>query len=241
VSPGERAITPAETTGNGAPPAPDRPEVEFAVVGVAALERSAAPTLSFTVEAGESTGRRVYTLALSALIEIEPAKRRYDDAERERLVELFGPAERWANTTGSLRWAQADVLVPGFTGSTRFELRIPCTYDLEVASAKYFAGLEGGEVPLRFHFNGTIMYEEEGRMQMVQVPWDRSTRFSMPLAAWRDLVAAHYPHRGWIPLHRETVDRLARLRAARALPDFDAAVRDLLEEHPGEGADAPGA
>ena len=74
-----------------------------------------------------------------------------------------------------------------FEGSTEFELVVPCTYDLELAAAKYFDGLADGEAPLRFHFNGTVFYEaEDGRMQIVQIPWDRSPRFRMPVEAWRE-------------------------------------------------------
>ena len=48
---------------------------------------------------------------------------------------------------------------------------MPCTYDLEVAAAKYFYSLPDGDVPLRFHFNGTIFYRgEDGRLQIAMVP-----------------------------------------------------------------------
>ena len=55
-------------------------------------------------------------VALTIQLMIEPARRSYDDATRERLVELFGAPERWAVTTRSLVWAKLDVLVPAFTG-----------------------------------------------------------------------------------------------------------------------------
>ncbi len=208
----------------------DRPVPEFEVVGVSHVERAAAPTLRFEVEATESTGRTVYTVALTAMIEIEPSKRRYDDAERERLLELFGEPERWASTTSSLRWAQTEVLVPSFTDSTRFGLELACTYDHEVGATKYFAGLSGGEAPLRFHFNGTIIWEaDDGRVQLTQVPWDCSARFSMPVAAWRDMIEATYPFRGWIPLDKATIERVERVKTARALPTFDATVAELLD------------
>lgn len=221
----------SETNGEIATaPKPAGPAPEFEVKGVAPVKRSAAPTLAFTVESTESTGVAVYTIALTALLEIEPSKRRYEDIERERLVELFGPPERWASTTSALRWTQADVLVPSFTGSTRFEIKVPCTYDLEVAATKYFAGLEGGEAPLRLHFNGTIFYADaDGTMQLVQVPWDCNARFGMPVTTWREMIDEHYPYRGWVPLHKETIDRLATLKAERALPTFDATVEALLD------------
>ena len=60
-------------------------------------------------------------IALTIQLMIEPARRSYDDATRERLVELFGAPERWAVTTRSLVWSQLDVLVPAFTGTTTVE------------------------------------------------------------------------------------------------------------------------
>ena len=107
------------------------------------------------------------------------------------------------------------MLVPAFTGSTEFELVVPCTYDLELAAAKYFHGLADGAAPLRFHFNGTVFYEADGgRMQIVQIPWDRSPRFRMPIEVWRGTIDAAYPYRGWVPVDT----RHARAPRARARP-----------------------
>jgi hypothetical protein len=205
------------------------PDPEFEVISARAVERVAAPTLAFTVRAADDSGRRVFTIALTAVISIEPSKRRYDEATRERLFELFGEPTRWASTTTSFRWAQADALVPAFEGSTEFELVVPCTYDLELAASKYFDGLADGEAPLRFHFNGTVFYEaDDGRMQIVQIPWDRSPRFRMPVEAWRAAIDAVYPHRAWVPLDKGTLDRLHRRKAERGLPTFDAVLGELL-------------
>ncbi len=45
--------------------------------------------------------------------------------------------------------------MPSFTGSTPFAVEVPCTYDLEVASAKYFDALDGrrraAQLPLQRH------------------------------------------------------------------------------------------
>ena len=218
----------AETTETEQPT--DRPVPEFAVVGASHVERAAAPTLSFDVEATETTGRTVYTVALTAIVELEPAKRRYSEAERERLVELFGEPERWASTTSSVRWAQVEALVPSFTGSTRFALQLPCSYDHEVAATKYLSGLDEGVAPLRFNFNGTVFYEgERERMQLTQVPWDCTCRFEMPASTWSEMIAAHYPFRGWLPLDKQTIARLERRKAERAMPTLDATVNELLD------------
>ena len=90
----------------------------------------------------------MHAIALAAQLQIDPAKRSYDDATRERLVELFGAPERWAATTRSFLWAQVGTVVPAFRGAADFPLDVPCTYDLEVAAAKYVYSLPDGEVPL---------------------------------------------------------------------------------------------
>jgi hypothetical protein len=208
-----------------------QPDPEFTVIEAVAVERAAAPTLRFKLGVSEASGREIYTIALTVLVTVEPAKRAHDAETRERLVELFGAPERWANTTQSFRWTQLDVLVPNFAGKTTFDVSMPCTYDLEVAATKYFHGLDDGLAPLRLHLSGTIFYRAEGgRLQMAQVPWDCSIRFSMPVAVWKQTIAEHYPYRGWVPLHTETIERLRQHRAERGLPSFDEAVIDLIRE-----------
>ena len=92
---------------------------------------------------------------------------------------------------------------------------MPCTYDLELAAAKYFHGLADGEAPLRFHFNGTVFYEaDDGRMQIVQIPWDRSPRFAMPVEVWREMIDAALPLPRWVPV--DTRDARARCSGCKA-------------------------
>ena len=98
---------------------PVAPEPEFKVLGATGRRHAAVPAIDFDVHVSEPGGRHVYAIALTAQVMIEPARRQYDAETREKLVELFGPPERWATTTRSLVWHQADALVPGFTGSTR--------------------------------------------------------------------------------------------------------------------------
>ena len=206
------------------------PEPVIEILGVSPVERSVAPTLRFDGRITTETDRPVYAVALTALFTVEPGKRRYDDAERERLAELFGAPERWVSTTGAFRWAQVDVMVPGFTGTGEVALPVQCTYDLELASGKYFGSLESGSVPLRIHFNGSVFYEDSaGAVQVVLIPWDRTVRFEMPVSAWQRMIAAHHPNRGWIPLATDTVERLRSLKARDGAPTFDACVADLLD------------
>ncbi len=123
------------------------PALEFTVLGASCVEDAAAPTLRVDLGVSESAGLEVFTIALTAQINIDPSRRSYDPETRERLIELFGEPERWSATTHSFLWAYSSALVPSFTGTTTFSLPIACTYDLEVAATKYFAGLPGGARP----------------------------------------------------------------------------------------------
>jgi hypothetical protein len=165
---------------------------------------------------------------------IEPARRSYEAPERERLEGLFGPPERWAVTTRSLMWTQLDVLVPAFTGSTVVPVPLPCSYDLELAAAKYMYSLPDGEAPLALHFNGRVYYpDDEGGLQIVLIPWSCSIDFRMPVDVWRSTVAHYYPNTTWLGVRGETLQALERRRVTRGLPTYDDAIRELLE---GDGA-----
>lgn len=209
---------------------PVAPEPVFEIVGASGRRHAAVPALEFDVHVSEPDGRRVYLIALAAQIMIEPARRRYEAGTHAALVELFGPAERWSVTTRSLMWHRADVLVSTFTGSTTFRIPVPCSYDLELAAAKYFYSLPDGEVPLAFNFNGTVFYEEGGRLQMSLVPWSCSAEFRLPIATWRELIEHYYPRATWVSLHRDTLARLEAEKRRRRLPTLDAAVARLLEQ-----------
>jgi Family of unknown function (DUF6084) len=211
------------------------PEPEFAVLGVRALAYAAAPTLMLDLEISEASGRQVYMIALSIQLMIEPARRSYDEAAHERLAGLFGPSERWALTTRSLVWAQLDVLVPAFTGSTTVAVPIACNYDMEVAAAKYLHSLADGEAPLALHFNGLVYYPNDaGGLQMVLIPWSRSVDFRMPVAVWRETIAHYYPNTGWVGMRSETLTALELERVRRGLPTYDACIRDLLDGDAGD-------
>jgi hypothetical protein len=217
--------------------APLLPEPEFAITGVAHMAFAATPTMLFSATATDPTEFEIQSIALTAQIMIDPAKRGYDPETRERLAELFGPPASWAPSTQGLSWARVAANVPGFVGATAFALEVPCTYDLEVASAKYFYALEDGEVPLSFHFNGTVFYfGPAGKLQVAPVAWSSSAQFRMPVSVWRAMIAAHYPGGGWIRVHERTLAALHALRAGRGLPSFDACLQELLDR--AEGGDS---
>ena len=214
--------TPVETPAAVAP--------EFEVIGATVRRHAAAPAIDFDVHVSEPSGRQVYAIALTAQVMLEPARRRYDAETHARLEEMFGRAEGWA-TPNNVLWHQADALVPSFTGATTFRVAVPVSLDMEVGSAKYLSGLEDGEVPLAFNFNGTVHYREtDGRLQLSLVPWSCSASFRMPVATWRQAVDHYFPHARWISLHAETLAALQAEKRARGLPTLDATVAGLLEE-----------
>jgi hypothetical protein len=215
--------------------APLLPEPEFVITGAAHMAFAATPTMLFAATATDPGGYEIQSIALTAQVMIDPARRGYDAETRERLAELFGPPASWTPSTQGLSWARVAANVPGFTGSTTFALEVPCTYDLEVAAAKYFYALEDGEVPLSFHFNGTVFYfGAEGKLQVVPVAWTSTAEFRMPISTWRAMIAEHYPGGGWIRLHERTLAALHARRAGRGLPSSDACLQELLEQA-GEG------
>jgi hypothetical protein len=204
-------------------------EPTFSVLDVEPVPHAAAPALRFHLHVEDPTGRHVHTIALTTQIQIDPARRAYDDETRARLVELFGAPERWGSTTQVFRWANVSALVPGFTGATSFALEVPVTYDLEVAASKYFYSLPGGDVPLSFLFNGMVLYSGDGdRLQVAQVPWSCTARWRMPVDAWKRVIAAYYPGGAWVRIQTGTLDALAERKAVAGHHSFDATIEELL-------------
>ena len=207
------------------------PDPEFAVLGARPVRYAASPMLALDLQVSEPSGRQVYMIALTIQLMIEPARRRYDDATRERLLELFGPPERWAVTTRSLVWSQLDVVVPAFTGSTTVAVPLACSFDHELAAAKYLHSLPDGEAPLALHFNGMIYYRrDDGGLQMVLVPWTKSIDFRMPVSVWRETIEHYYPGTAWVALRAQTLEALQRAKLDRGVATLDACVAELLQE-----------
>jgi hypothetical protein len=186
------------------------------------------PAMSFLLRISETSGERVEAIALRCQIRIEPARRRYTPAEAERLGDLFGETERWAETLRPVQFTQVAVMVPRFTGSTEIELPVPLSYDMEIGATRYFAGLDGGEVPLLLLFSGTLFTMSGGRIQAGQVPWSKEASCRLPVSVWREAMDAHFPNSAWIRMSRPVMDELLRYKSRRALPTWDATIESLL-------------
>jgi hypothetical protein len=205
-------------------------ELSFTVVDVVPEPYAAAPNLLARVRIEETTGERVHALALRAQIRIEPQRRRYDDTEERALLDLFGDRTRFAQTLKPFPWLHTSTVAQGFTGSTDVDLVLPCTYDFEVAGAKYLHALRDGEIPLLFLFSGTVFTRGATGFSVTHVPWDSEAPFRMPVGVWRDLMEEHFPGSEWVRMHRDTVDALAHFRHVRGLTSWDAAVSALLAQ-----------
>ena len=204
------------------------PALAFEVEAAEPVRFAAAPTIAFTLRIDSDTPVR--SLALNAQIRIAPARRRYSEHDEHRLVDLFGPRERWGETLRTFRWVQVSAHVPPFERSTLAELAVPCTYDFEVASAKYFYALDDGDVPLEFLFSGTVFYAPGGRLQVAQIPWESEAGYRLPVSVWKNALEAHFPRSAWLRVRDDVFERLTAYKAQHALPTWDATLERLLDE-----------
>ena len=203
-------------------------ELVFDCTGARADKFAVYPSMFFTLQISETTGQRVEAIALRCQIRIEPARRRYTDDEAERLNDLFGETQRWADTLKPVQFINVSIMVPGFTGSTEIDLPVPLTYDMEIGATRYFAGLDDGEVPLLLLFSGTIFSIAGGKISVAQVPWSKEATYRLPISVWREAIDAHFPNTAWIKIGRLTFDDLLRYKSAKGLATWEAVILDLL-------------
>ncbi|WP_329458581.1 DUF6084 family protein [Streptomyces sp. NBC_01497] len=213
---------------------PEPAGLDFSVLDVVAEPYSAAPQLTARLRIEDSGGERVHAIVLRCQVRIEPQRRSYDAAERDALLGLFGEHDRWADTLRPLLWMQCNTTVQGFTGATEVDLALPCTYDFDVVGSRYLHALGSGSVPLNLLFSGTVFTKDGGPsgtgFGVRHVPWDCEARYAMPVAVWRQLISAHFPHTGWIRLDSDMLARFADFRARRGLISWDETVSTVLEE-----------
>ena len=161
------------------------PELGFTVLGCEPLHHAAAPTLRFSL-AVDAGGAAVRSIMLEVQIRLAATQRGYSEAEQAQLGDLFGAPHRWGDTLRGLLWTHATVVVPPFEGATVVDLPVPCTYDFDVAAAKYLSGLEGGDIPLDLMFSGTIFYVGAGgALQINRISWNAEAAHRLPVRVWR--------------------------------------------------------
>jgi hypothetical protein len=206
------------------------PELHFSIEGAEAVPHAAAPLLALKLRiANLPEDEPIHTLTLRCQVQIEPSKRRYVPREQEKLLDLFGTPERWSRTVKPLLWMNTTVAVPGFTGSVLVDLQLPCTFDFNVASTKYFHALEVGDIPLCVMFSGTVFYQgASDTLQVAQVPWDREANFRLPISIWKEMMDMHYPNSAWLNLRRDVFEQLYDYKVRHGIPTWEEAITRAL-------------
>lgn len=207
------------------------PELHFTVLGCEPLPHAAAPTLRFSL-AIDAGGAAVRSVMLEVQIRIAATQRGYSEAEQAQLGDLFGAPRQWSDTLRGLLWTHATAVVSPFSGATVVDLLVPCTYDFDVAAAKYLAGLRDGAIPLELLFSGTVFYAGPGgALQINRISWNAEAGYHLPVAVWRETMDRYFPGSAWLRVNRETFDRLVAFRARQALTGWDAVLDALLSGH----------
>lgn len=214
------------TVALGAPP-----ELGFTVLGCEPLRHAAAPALRFSL-AVDAQGAPVRSVMLEVQVRIAATQRTYTGAEQAQLGDLFGAPHRWGETLRGLLWTHATVVVPPFDGATVVDLHVPCTYDFDVAAAKYLTGLRDGDIPLELLFSGTVFYAgAAGGLQVNRISWNAETTHRLPVAVWRETMEHYFPDSAWLRVDRATFERLVAFRARGALTSWEAVADALLAGH----------
>lgn len=205
------------------------PDLNFSILDARAERHAAQPSLTFRIRIQNASGIAVHAVLLRVQLQIQPRRRAYAAAEQERLADLFGDPSRWRETIRPLLWTNATLVAPPFENERELDLTIPCTYDLEVASAKYLEALDSGEVGLLFLFSGTIFVKAENGFRVEQIPWEKEAPFRLPVAIWRQVMESYFPDAGWIRLRRSSLDALRRIKAREALFTWDDVIEHLAK------------
>ena len=209
----------------------DAPDLNFEVSGAEAPTFAAQPQLLFKLHITNARPAiSIYSVMLRSQIQIAAPRRRYSLQEKESLLDVFGEPPRWGETLRPLLWTHANVVAPQFSDEITIDLPVPCTYDFEVVSTRYFDALEDGEIPLTFLFSGTMFYVGAmGNLQVGQISWQKEAAYRLPVAAWRAMIQHYYPNSAWLRLHKDVFEQLTRYKATHGLTTWDETLTRLLE------------
>lgn len=212
------------------------PELNFQITGVEAVMLGLTPLLHFKLQITTTPpGREIQAVLLTAQIQIQTPQRRYSAEEKKRLEDLFGKPERWGQTLRERYWTRTNATIGSFSGTAEIVLPVPCTFDLNIAAAKYFYALEEGDIPLQFLFSGSVFHAaSDGRLQVERISWNKECSYRVPVATWKALMDHHYPDSGWLYLQRDIFDRLWAYKCRNGFPTWEKTIDGLL---PPETAD----
>jgi hypothetical protein len=207
------------------------PDLDFRIESVAPVPYAAAPTLSFKLRV-TSTNREevIHSMVLRVQIHIEVTRRHYTAEEQARLSDLFGEPARWGQTLKTMLWTHVAPNVPGFQGETAVEFPVPCTFDFNVASTKYFHGLSEGDLPLNFLFSGTVFYRgEQDELQVAPISWEKEAKFRLPLKVWKQMIDEYYPNTAWLCLRRDAFERLYEYKVRNGIPTWEEVIERIFQ------------
>jgi Family of unknown function (DUF6084) len=200
----------------------------FSVLDIVADKYAASPQLLARMRVEETSGEVVHTMAVRTQLMVEPQRRPYTEHESVGLLDQFGERPRWKDTLKPFLWTFASTMVSGFTGTTEFDLPIPCSYDFEVTASKYLHALAEGEIPLRMLFSGTVFSRGTTGFSVEAIAWDLEATYKLPVAVWTELMDHFYPGSGWLRMDRETIAALVRFKGAHGLTTWDEVFGKLL-------------
>jgi hypothetical protein len=208
------------------------PDLSFRVESAEPVNFAATPALVLKLRIDNADPRQaIQTVALRCQIQMEVTRRRYSPEEQEHLVDLFGEPSRWSQTLRNRLWTNVNLMVSPFEGSTVAGLEVPCTFDFNIAATKYFHGLSEGDVPLCLMFSGTIFYTDEaGALKAAPIPWEKETRYRLPVRVWKDMMDLYYPNTAWLNVRRDVFDRLNRYKMSHGIPAWEQVLERLLGE-----------
>lgn len=212
------------------------PDLAFQIEGVEVVKFSATPQIALKLRVTNASTNadvreKIQSVALRCQIQIEVTRRRYTAEDQAKLRDLFGEPNRWSQTLRNLLWTHVNVNVPPFQNETVVDLPVPCTFDFNVASTKYFHGLGDGDVPLCLMFSGNVFYSQDGEsMQVAPIGWDKETRFSLPFKVWREMMDTYYPGTAWLCLRRDVFERLYDYKVRNGIPTWEETVESMLAE-----------
>ena len=206
------------------------PELSFRVEGADSIPYAATPMIVLRLRVTNADAdERLHSVSVQCQIQIQAARRRYNDEEQKRLTDLFGSPDRWSLTLRDMLWTHANVVVPAFQGSISIDLPIHCTFDFNVAATKYFSALEGGSIPILLQFSGSVFYEAaDGALQISPIPWNREAAYPLPVTVWKQMMDFYYPNTAWLNLRRDVFERLLAYKASHGLPTWEQTIESML-------------
>ncbi len=205
------------------------PDLTFEVTGATAEPHAVSPSLALHLRIADTSKESIHSISLRCQIQIESPKRRYAEAEQKGLIDLFGEPVRWSQTLRTMLWVNTSIVVGPFQGGVDIDLPVACTYDFNVAVAKYFDALETGDVPLLLLFSGTVFYAgAEGNLQIEQIPWSRECAYRLPVQVWKQMMQLYYPNSAWLCLRKDVFDRLHEYKMRHGMPTWEQALESIL-------------